>query len=74
MSQEKRVLQRLKQNPLTQYQASKELGVQRLGARIYDLKAKGHNIHTRTVEVKNRFGDMCRVAEYSLLTSTENKV
>jgi hypothetical protein len=67
MSQEKRVLHRLKQGPLTQHQALKELGVQRLGARVYDLKTKGHNIIAQTITVENRFGDICRVAQYSLM-------
>lgn len=50
--------------PLT---AMEKFGVMRLSGRIFDLKEDGYKIGTRIVEVKNRNGDICRVAEYSLL-------
>lgn len=49
--------------PLT---ALGELGIYRLGARIFDLREAGHNITTDRVEVSNRFGEACRVARYRL--------
>ena len=67
MSQLYRVLARLRRGPLTSAQALAELGVGRLGARVYDLRAMGHDIHTETLDVINRFGDQCRVARYRLL-------
>lgn len=50
-------------NPL---EAWNELGVYRLGARVFDLRKQGVNITSCTVEVKNKFGEVCRVAEYRL--------
>lgn len=66
-TQTERLLSYLQQNgsidPMT---AWVELGVYRLGARIFDLKAAGHNITTGTKKVKNRFDEDCRVALYTL--------
>lgn len=42
------------------------LGIYRLGARIFDLKASGIKIISDTVKVNNRFGEECRVASYSI--------
>lgn len=55
--------------PITQQLALSELGVGRLAARIQDLRDAGHTIHTKTITVRNRFGEPCRVAEYSLLST-----
>lgn len=41
-------------------------GCFRLGARIYDLKRKGHRIVTTMVKVETRDGRTARVASYSL--------
>jgi hypothetical protein len=44
-----------------------ELGIYRLGARVWDLKHKrGYNITKRLVTVQNRFGEDCKVAQYRL--------
>lgn len=51
-------------DPLTSWQ---ELGVYRLGARIWDLRQAGHAIVKETKEVTNRWGESCRVAEYRLV-------
>ena len=50
-------------NPM---QAMKDLGVYRLGARIYDLKKAGHHISRRMVSAKNRYGEAVSFAEYRL--------
>ena len=50
-------------NPL---EAWNEIGVYRLSARINDLR-KEMKIDTCTVEVKNKFGEICRVAEYRVV-------
>lgn len=50
-------------DPLT---AWAELGIYRLGARVFDLRESGHKIETERVEVDNRFGEPCRVARYRL--------
>lgn len=48
-------------DPLTSWT---ELGVYRLGARIYDLKKKGMHIETKTKKVTNKYGETCEVALY----------
>ena len=65
--QRERVLQYMRDfgsiNPL---QAMGDLGVMRLGARIYDLKKAGHRITTQLVKGKNRYGEAVSFAEYKL--------
>ena len=50
-------------DPLT---AWSELGIYRLGARVFDLRKAGHSITDSRKEVTNRFGEKCRVASYKL--------
>lgn len=47
-------------------EAWQQLGIYRLGARIWDLKAAGHAITSGTKKIKNRFDEECRVALYRL--------
>lgn len=51
---------------ITQAKAYEKYGVLRLSGRIYDLREQGYPIKTETIAVKNRYGDTCYVAEYSL--------
>ena len=50
-------------NPL---QAMGDLGVMRLGARIYDLTRDGYHIARKMVTAKNRYGEPVSFAEYRL--------
>jgi hypothetical protein len=43
-----------------------QLGIYRLGARIFDLRQAGHKISTERMPVTNRFGEQCFVAYYKL--------
>lgn len=52
--------------PLDQFTAKDELGVLRLGARIWDLKQRGYAIRTELIEAPTEYGGT-RVAQYSLL-------
>ena len=63
-----RVLEYLKNHKgITPMDAWNYLGVYRLGARIWDLKHKrGVNITKYMVDVPNRYGETCKVAEYRL--------
>lgn len=67
-SQNEQVLEYLQKfgqiNPMA---ALTELGIYRLGARIHDLKNKGHNIKTEQMNSKNRNGEKVRYAKYVLL-------
>lgn len=67
MTQTVRVLGRLRRGTLTAKQAQDELAVGRLGARVLDLRQCGHDIHTETVVVLNRFGEECRIGQYRLI-------
>lgn len=67
-SQDDRVLSYLThRGSLTQKKADKELAVMRLGAVVHRLKGQGHNIKSTLIKVSNRFGQVCKVAEYELL-------
>ena len=50
-------------NPM---QALFDLGVMRLGARIWDLKKDGYQISKRMVAGTNRYGEAVSFAEYRL--------
>ena len=52
---------------ITPLQANEKYGIQRLSARISDLRGMGYPILSNIVEKKNRFGETCRVAEYRLV-------
>ncbi|WP_434779246.1 helix-turn-helix domain-containing protein [Neisseria sp. Ec49-e6-T10] len=52
---------------ITQEQAKKLYGVARLASRVNDLKKRGYNIVSVMIEVKNRYGDRVKVAQYSLV-------
>lgn len=52
---------------ITPLEALRELGVMRLGARIFELREAGHPIEREMVQVSTRDGTT-RVARYSLIT------
>lgn len=51
---------------ITQMQALQDLGCLRLASRISELRKNGYEINRRMIKVKNRFGESCSVAEYTL--------
>lgn len=54
MNQEDAILKHLQQgNTLTPLDALRLFGCLRLGARIWDLRQKGHNVEMKVVEVAN---------------------
>ena len=61
MSQEKRILSRLKRGPLTPLQALQWYGCLRLAARVHNLRGRGHDIGMRWVERDDK-----RFAQYYL--------
>ncbi|WP_337052531.1 helix-turn-helix domain-containing protein [Pseudoxanthomonas sp. USHLN014] len=66
--QNQALLAALKAGPMTADQALRQLGIARASARVFDLRAQGYDIRSRLITVKNRQGDICHVAEYSLVT------
>ena len=74
MSQKERVLNYMRfHGAITPMEAMNNLGVGRLGARIFDLKMLGYNIETQMVKVQNRYGELVRVAAYRLIEKGEKK-
>jgi hypothetical protein len=66
-TQEVRVLEYMeKHGGITQLQALNELGVLRLASRISSLRKKGLPIESKFVSVRNRYGEECRVKQYSI--------
>lgn len=66
-NQAERILNYLKDfGSITQYDAMRDLGIMRLGARIWELKHSGFNIKSEYITVKNRYGDNCYVKSYSI--------
>lgn len=51
---------------ITQYEALQDLGVMRLASRISELRGNGHAITCEWIDVKNRFGETCKVKKYMI--------
>jgi len=67
-TQKQVVLSNLKRNRrgLTQVEAYERYGITRLSAVIFCLRDDGYDIKTTMKAVKNRYGDTCHVAYYTL--------
>lgn len=62
-----RVLKYMKEfGSITPLDALRDLGIMRLGARIFELKDMNYKINTEMVTVLNRWGEPTRVARYRL--------
>ena len=60
-----RIAEYLKQfGSITQYEALQDLGIMRLASRISEMRKNGFNIESKTIEVKNRFGETCNIKQY----------
>ncbi len=67
MSQQKRILDYLKQgNELTRLNCWEQLGILEAPARISELRAEGHNIHTEMITIRNKYGEKVRIAKWTL--------
>lgn len=70
-NQERRVVKYSKHfKGITAWEAAKELGVMRLSAVIYNLKAKGFEVKDCWIEDTNRFGEQVRYKRYIVMRST----
>lgn len=56
---------------ITQLQALSDLGIMRLASRISEMRQAGEPIEDRVIEVKNRYGETCRVKQYYLEKSND---
>jgi hypothetical protein len=69
MTQTEMVLDYIKRfGSITPIEALADLGIMRLGARVWDLKREGHDIITETETSTNRFGKPVSYARYKLHT------
>ena len=67
MTQCERVLKYMQDfGSINPQQAMKDLGVMRLGARIFDLKKAGYKITKRSATGRNRYDEKVIFAEYIL--------
>lgn len=65
-TQAQRVLAYIREfGAITQLEALRDLGVMRLASRISDLRRQGYDITGKTVAVKNRWGEECRIKQYT---------
>ena len=67
LNQRDRILKYLEMGQtLTRLNAWARLGILEAPARISELRAEGHNISTKMVKVRNRYGHKVSVAEWSI--------
>lgn len=68
MTQQERILDYMHAHgTITPRQALEDLGIMRLGARIWDLKHAGHLIMTERETAENRWGEAVTYARYRLV-------
>lgn len=60
------LLAALNRRAMTATEIWEQLGIARASARVFDLRNEGHDIRSREITVRNRHGEPCRVALYSL--------
>lgn len=58
---------------ISQIEALRDLGVMRLASRVSELRKQGHKIVSKTVKVKNRWGENCHIKRYGLQSLTGDK-
>ena len=67
MSQATKVIEYIRDNgSITIKQAADDLGVYRLSARIYDIRAIGIDVQREMIPVLTRDGERTRVARYTI--------
>lgn len=67
-SQKERIIKYIKKfGSITDLEASRDLGIQQLGARIDQLKKEGCMFKTEWEHGKNRFGEMTTYKRYFLV-------
>ena len=66
MSQAKEVIDYIRQNGSITTMQAFGLGITRLASRVHDIRAFGINVEKEMVTVKNRKGEDCRVARYTI--------
>ena len=67
MTQKEKIMRFLKHHDFITQRDAYQLGIYRLGARIYELKDEGTPIKTEMVQVTNADGSKTYVARYGLV-------
>ena len=71
-SQKDRIIKYIKKfGSITDLEASRDLGIQQFGARLYQLKKEGYMFTTKWESNKNRFGEMTTYKRYFLVEAEE---
>lgn len=72
-NQRERVLEYLQRyGSISDTEARDDLGIRRVGARIFELKDLGHKIVTKMEIGRNRFGEKVKYGRYYLVEDEEN--
>ena len=67
MTQKERVKKYMEDfGSITQMDAFRDLGIMRLSARIWDLRADGIGVFSKTEKARNRYGEIVYYNRYSL--------
>lgn len=67
-SQKDRIIKYIKKfGSITDLEASRDLGIQQFGARLYQLKKDGYMFTTKWESNKNRFGETTSYKRYFLV-------
>lgn len=67
MNQQERLTKYLeKHGKIDPLKAWTQLGIYRLADTVFNLRKKGYDIKTTNKKVKNKFKEVCHVAEYKL--------
>lgn len=70
-TQKQRIINYIREfGSITDLEASKELGIQQFGARIFDLKKDGYEFKTEWESSTNRFGERTDYKRYYLVDMT----
>lgn len=75
ISQKDRIINYIRQfGSITDLEASRDLGVQQFGARIFGLKKDGYKFRTEWESSKNRFGEKVEYKRYFLEDMTSENM
>lgn len=69
-----KLLTALQTRSMTATEIWQDLGIARASARVYDLRAEGHDIRSQEITVRNRDGEPCRVALYSIGSAQQSLI
>lgn len=72
--QNEKLLDALERRSMTAAEIWSELGIARASARVFDLRAAGHEIRSQEITVRNRDGEPCRVALYSIGSAQQSLI